>query len=520
MARKNEIPKLFDNQYTKAKQAKFERIKELGKTPYPNSSKIDKRTILAKDFLEKYSHIQDEVGDTNVSETMVGRVKLHRDMGKAGFLNIVDPSGNIQGFISRDESEDFAFFKKGCLDTGDIVSMTGFPFMTKTGELTLRILKFSIVAKSTATPIGKHAGLQDEETKYRKRYLDMISNEDVLEKLITRSKIESIISTFFVKKDFLSVRTPMLNSIPGGANARPFVTFHNALDAERYLRIAPELYLKRLVVGGMEKVFEMNQCFRNEGVDATHNPEFTSIEFYEAYATYKEHMKMIEKLFKKIYRKVKGNKDYILDYSRAEVLNDQEEVVTPAIDMSIDLNEWNRIPFREALITIGNIPEDVIDDVEPLSMYLREQGSEKANGTLPLGKLWEIAFDDFVEDKLINPTFITEYPADISPLARRMDKNPSLTERFELFVAGRELANGFNELNDPFDQYERFEAQVNGKDLDDEDDESMHMDEDFIEALMNAMPPTAGTGIGIDRLVMLFTNSHTIRDIIAFPAMK
>jgi len=490
---------LFKNQYTQARVDKANRVIESGENPFPNAKGIS-RTITASEFLSQHENTEE---NKEVVETLIGRVSLHRKMGRSGFINIIDPSGKIQGFSSLENTSNYEVFQKH-IDIGDIVSITGYPFKTKTGETTVKIQKISVVAKSVAPPVGKHAGLTDEETKYRKRYLDMIANPEVKDNLVTRSLIISTIRKFMDSREFNEVETPTLNAIPGGANARPFITFHNAMGVERYLRIAPELYLKRLVVGGMEKVFEIGKNFRNEGVDATHNPEFTSIEFYEAYATYKQHMKMIEKMFKKVYRKVFGNKEYILPYG----------------DLEINLNNWNRVPFKEALISIGGLPEDILNDKDALATYLKEQGSEKANSEMPLGKLWEIGFDDFVEEKLVDPTFITEYPADISPLARRMDKNPDLTERFELFVAGRELANGFNELNDPFDQFKRFQAQVDGKDLEDEDDESMHMDEDFIEALMNGMPPSAGTGIGIDRLVMLFTNSHTIRDIIAFPAMK
>lgn len=490
---------LFNNQYTGAKVDKMHRIIDAGSNPFPNSKGIE-RSILAADFNEQYKNAE---GDSEISVTLIGRVKLHRKQGKSGFINLTDPSGSVQGFASLDDTKNYDVFKLH-IDVGDIVMIEGYPFTTNTSETTVKIRKIKVVTKSTGTPIGKHVGLQDEETKFRKRYLDMIANPDVKDKLVVRSQVISTIRRFMEKKGFNEVETPTLNPIPGGANARPFITFHNALDAERYLRIAPELYLKRLVVGGMEKVFEIGKNFRNEGVDATHNPEFTSIEFYEAYSTYKQHMKMTEKLFKKIYRKVFGNEDYILPYG----------------EDTIDLNDWKKITFRDSLISIGGVPEEVVDDADSLTAYLLQQGAEKANSTMPLGKLWEIAFDEFVEEKLVNPTFIIDYPADISPLARRKDKNPDLTERFELFVAGRELANGFNELNNPFDQYERFVSQVEGKDLEDEDDESMHMDKDFVEALMHGMPPSAGTGIGIDRLVMLFTNSHTIREVIAFPAMK
>ena len=306
---------LFKNQYTGAKQQKIQRIKDFGDTPFPNSNSIKKRTILASDFNEQF---KDVVEDVNVKHTLVGRIKLHRKGGKSGFINIVDDSGIVQGFASIEDTKNYDVFKLH-LDVGDIVSMTGHPFKTNTGEITLKIKKINVVAKSTGTPIGKHAGLQDDETKYRKRYLDMIANEEVRKKLMIRSMIITIIRKFMDKNDIIEVETPMMHPTAGGANAKPFITYHNAMDVERFLRIAPELYLKRLVVGGMENVFEINRNFRNEGVDATHNPEFTSIEFYQAYKTYEDHMKMTEKMFKKIYRKIFDNKDYILPYGDLEI---------------------------------------------------------------------------------------------------------------------------------------------------------------------------------------------------------
>ena len=356
-----------------------------------------------------------------------------------------------------------------------------------------------MVVKTTDEPVGKN-GLSDEETLVRQRYLDLLHNEGQLDKLRVRSNVISTIRKFFEKRDFAEVETPILNPIPGGANAKPFITHHNALDVDRYLRIAPELYLKKLLVGGFEKVFEIGKNFRNEGIDATHNPEFTVIELYETYVSYEKHMKMIEKMFKKILKK--------LDMDMNHTYGEKE----------VDFNNWSKITFRDSLLTIGDIPVDVIDEPEQLSNYLREvHGLNKANATMKLGQLWTIAFDELVEENLINPTFITEYPSDISPLARKMDSNPQFCERYELFICGMELANGFNEMNNPMDQYMAFKAQVDGKDS---DDEAMHMDVDYIHALQAGLPPCAGTGIGIDRLVMLLTNSTKIKDVIAFPATR
>jgi len=503
MAQNKKHP-LFNDQYFQAAEMRKGRLVEMNIDPYPVGSKNLRRTHTCESFNEEFDYINADNVDKEIKVRLSGKIVLWRNNGKMIFGNIQDVSDKrAQVFFSVSDTENYDLPKK-TMTAGDIISVVGYPFRTQKGELTLKVTNATMASKAMTPPPEKFHGLQDEETKYRNRHLHMLSDPTVKQTLLTRAKIISIVRNFLNKKDFSEQETQVLQEIAGGANARPFITHHNSLGADRFLRIAPELQLKKLLIGGIEKVYELNKCYRNEGVDATHNPEFTSVEFYEAYATYKQHMKMIEKLFKKIYRKVLGDKEYMLPYG----------------ELTINLDNWQKIPFREALLTIGNIPEDIIDEVEPLSMYLREQGVDKANGTLPLGKLWEIAFDEFVEEKLIDPTFITEYPVDISPLARRNNKNPFLTDRFELFIAGRELANGFNELNDPVDQYNRFQAQVDGKDLDDEDDESMVMDLSFIKALMSGMPPAAGTGIGIDRLVMLFTNKASIRDVIAFPAMK
>lgn len=491
----------FCNQYSKAAQMRRDRLTDLGVSSYPSYTKKIKRTHLCETFNSTFEYVQDSEQETSV--TLTGKIVQWRNNGKLIFGNIEDISGRSQLFFSIGDTTNYQV-PKSTMTAGDIISVIGYPFRTEKGELTLKVTNATMVTKAMTPPPEKFHGLKDEETQIRKRYLHMLSDPSVRDTLTIRSKIISIIRNTFDKKDFLEMETMILQNTPGGANARPFLTHHNAMDAQRFLRISPELYLKQLIVGGFERVYEIGKLFRNEGVDSTHNPEFTSIEFYEAYATYEKHMKRIEKLFKKVYRRLNDNEDYILPYG----------------DLEIDLNDWRRIPFREALISIGNVPDDVIDTDNTLLLFLKEQGVQKANDTLSLGELWELAFDEFVEEKLINPVFITEYPADISPLARRMDNNDFLTERFELFIAGRELANGFNELNDPVDQYNRFLSQVEGKNLDDDDDESMHMDLNFVEALMNAMPPTAGTGIGIDRMVMLFTNKHSIRDVIAFPAVK
>lgn len=500
---------MFDNEYTKVRLEKANKITESGSHPYANASDIN-ITISNKDFFNHYSEkISPETPKENASDirqTVAGRVKLVRDMGKAGFIKIQDQSGMLQAFVSlADLGDNFEVFKR-MLDIGDILMITGYPFYTKTGELSIHAMEIRIVTKSLLPLPEKFHGLEDKETRYRKRYLDMIMN-DSADVFIKRSKIISGIRSFMEGYDFLEVETPMLNAIPGGANARPFETYHNALGVQRYLRIAPELYLKRMIVGGMERVFEIGKNFRNEGVDATHNPEFTSIEFYAAYQTHEDLMVWIENMIRTLIYKIHGN-------------DSGDGFISASLysygDMKIDFDSWTKISFRNALIEIGGVPADILDDRNKIIQYLADSNIEVKAG-VSLGKLWEELFDEFVEEKLISPTFITEYPTEISPLARRCDHNPDITERFELFIAGREIANGFNELNDPIDQYERFKAQVESKGS---DDEAMHMDHDFVEALMHGMPPTAGAGIGIDRLVMLLTNQHSIRDVIPFPAMK
>lgn len=484
---------LFKNQFTGARIQKINKIEESGLNPYGNSSSF----LPVSEITDAASFIQ---SDSELNCNLRGRIRLLRKMGKMEFITLEDIHGDkVQLVLTRDETEDYATVKS-FIDIMDIIEVSGYRFKTERGMISLKVKTLKVVTKSTAAPIGKHSGLQDEETKLRQRYLDMIANPEVKNTLIERSKMVSKIRRYFEDLGFLEVETPMLNAIPGGANARPFITHHNSMGVDRYLRIAPELYLKKLIVGGMQKVFEIGKNFRNEGVDATHNPEFTAIEFYESYASYEDHMDLIEKLLLQL-----------VTNTAAGVVNYQGK--------SIDFMNWKRVSFRDALIQLADIPEEIVDEPIPLAHYLVEQGInvKKANGTLPLGKLWEVAFDEYVEDKLIDPTFIIDYPADISPLARRKDDNPSLTERFELFIAGREIANGFNELNNPFDQYDRFKEQVKAKDS---DDESMHMDEDFVQALMVGMVPTAGCGIGIDRLIMLLTDSRSIRDVIAFPAVK
>jgi len=495
---------IFENQYIQERIKKTDRLREEGINPYPNH--IKKGTPSAS-FLKECDYVHnidaEEKKDESKRYRLTGRLKFIRIMGKASFAKIEDGDGLVQLYFNRDDLPEgyYNTVVKRLFEVGDIIEAVGYPFVTGTGELTLHCLEVNIVSKAISPLPEKFHGLQDQELRYRQRYLDMIVNPDVKETFIMRSKIVSSIRRFFEDKGFLEVETPMMHPIPGGANAKPFTTYHNALGVDRYLRIAPELYLKRLIVGGMEAVFEINRNFRNEGIDATHNPEFTSIEFYWAYHTYKELMEITEELFNYLFEKL--NLDKRLTYG----------------DMEIDFTiPFTKISWIDSIVELGEVPREIATDREKALAYLKERNI-KVDDNLTLGYLQAELFDEFVEAKLINPTFITDYPIDISPLARRSDSNPDITERFELFCAGKEIANGFSELNDPIDQYERFKAQVEAKETTG-DDEAMHMDTDFVKALSHGMTPTAGEGIGIDRLIMLLTNKHTIRDVLLFPAMR
>ena len=492
---------IFDNQYERLRIQKAKELKEAGVNPYGHGFKKEMKN---SEFLKKFAYVKEleEKKDESVEVTLSGRIKFLRLMGKAAFAKIEDESGVVQIYFSKDSLGDEWFKKvKKLIEVGDIIEAKGFPFVTKTGELTLHAKELNLVTKAIVPLPEKYHGLQDKELRYRQRYLDLIMNPDVKKVFFLRSRIVSLIRDFFEEHGFLEVETPMMHPIPGGANARPFVTHHHALGVDRYLRIAPELYLKRLIVGGFEAVFEINRNFRNEGMDATHNPEFTMIEFYWAYHTYEDLMRLTEELFDYLFEKLGLPK--VLPYGEHKI-----DFTTP----------FSKIKYKDAIIEIGGIDEDIVQSKEKIIEFLKKNKMEPENAQkMSLGQLQAELFDNFVEEKLINPTFITHFPIDISPLARRSDENPDIAERFELFIAGKEIANGFNELNDPLDQYERFKAQVAAKDV---DDEAMHMDEDFIKALGYGMPPTAGEGIGIDRLVMILTNQPTIKDVILFPAMR
>jgi len=432
---------------------------------------------------------------------IMGRMMSKRIMGQSSFANIKDESGKLQFFVNKKKlSEDeFKLFKDS--DIGDIVYVEGFLFKTKTGELTINCNRFEVITKSLRPLPEKFHGLTDQEIKYRKRYLDLICNESTWKTFNDRFKIIKEIRNFFDSKDYIEVETPMMQKIPGGATARPFITHHNALDIDLFMRIAPELYLKRLIVGGFDKIYEINRNFRNEGISSKHNPEFTMIEFYQTYSTYVDMMKLTEELLKDIVNKV--NETLVIDYQGTK----------------LDFGKpFKKVTLKNSILELTkNISLESIDDSQKLKSFCNTNDIDTYN-LKSVGEIQFAIFEKIVEPNLIEPTFITEYPIEVSPLARANDENHNIADRFEFFIMGKEIANGFSELNDPEDQKKRFEKQVKLKNSG--DDEAMLFDGDYIEALEYGMPPTAGEGIGIDRLVMILTNSPSIRDVLLFPLMR
>ena len=459
------------NNELKTRREKLAALREQG-VAFPNDFRRDHTSDqLHAEFDAKDN---DELASLNVEVAVAGRMMTRRVMGKASFVTLQDVGGRIQLYVARDDLPEGVYneqFKKW--DLGDIIAARGKLFKTQTGELSIHCTELRLLTKALRPLPDKFHGLQDQEVRYRQRYLDLIANEESRHTFRIRSQILATMRQFMVARGFMEVETPMMQVIPGGASARPFITHHNALDLDMYLRIAPELYLKRLVVGGFERVFEINRNFRNEGISVRHNPEFTMMELYMAYADYKDLIELTESLFRTLAQTVLG---------KTEV---------PYGDQVFDFGKpFEKLTMREAIKK--HRPETNMADLDN--------------------------FDEVAEAHLIQPTFITEYPAEVSPLARRNDVNPEITDRFEFFIGGREIGNGFSELNDAEDQAQRFQDQVNAKAAG--DDEAMFYDEDYVTALEYGLPPTAGLGIGIDRMVMLFTNSHTIRDVILFPAMR
>ncbi len=486
------------NKVIEQRLKKLDELRKLGINPYSNTFKPKHHVA---EILDKYSgKSNEELEKEKPFFSVAGRIMALRSFGKSVFAHIQDEKGKIQIYFRKDilGNDLFRLVKK--LDIGDIIGVEGEGFRTKTGEFTILVKNFQLLTKSLRPLPEKYHGLKNVEIRYRQRYVDLIVNQEVRKLFITRSKIIQSIRNFLVARDFLEVETPMMQVIPGGATAKPFKTYHNALGMELFLRIAPELYLKRLLVGGFERVFEINRNFRNEGISIQHNPEFTMLEFYQAYATYEDLMDLTEELFQTVAREVLG--DTVIEYQ----------------GNSINLESpWKRITLSDALVEIGKQDPAILKD---------EQAARKAAKDLDIqtdkyeghGKLLTKIFDLTVEPKLVQPTFITHYPIEVSPLSRRNEQDPSVTDRFELFIAGREMANAFSELNDPIDQRERFLKQVEARKAGDE--EAHLMDEDFIRALEYGMPPAAGEGIGIDRLVMLFTDSPSIREVILFPLLR
>jgi len=487
-----------ENQIIAERRAKLAEIRQAGNA-FPNTFRRDH---LAAELHQQFGEFSKEkLEERSITAKVAGRMVLKRVMGKASFATIQDMNGRIQLYISDDHTGEtvHAAFKHH--DLGDILGAQGTLFKTKTGELSIRVTDLRLLTKSLRPLPEKFHGLTDQEQKYRQRYLDLITNEDTRKVFTIRSKIIQAMREFFVVRDYLEVETPMMHPIPGGATARPFSTHHNALDMALYLRIAPELYLKRLVVGGMEKVFEINRNFRNEGISTRHNPEFTMLEFYEAYQDFTYLMDFTEKLLANVAEKVLGTTQ--ITYQGREI-----DLAKPFMRLTITQAIQKFHP--EYSDTQLKDRDFLINKLQALGIHYNSHDG--------IGGLQLSLFDETTEHLLFEPTFIVDYPAEVSPLARRNDCNAEITDRFELYIAGREIANGFSELNDPEDQAARFQEQVKAKDAGDA--EAMHYDADYIRALEYGLPPTAGEGIGIDRLVMLLTDSPSIRDVILFPQLR
>ena len=474
-----------ENNLFEVRKEKLKKLRKQGRD-YPNSFR---RNELAKELIKEYSDLsKDDLENKSISVKVAGRIMLRRLMGKASFTTIQDMSAQIQLYLREDTLSNYDDFKTW--DIGDIIGVEGELFKTNTGELSIKVTEAILLTKSLKPLPEKHQGLVDVEQRYRKRYLDLLVNEEAREVFLARSKIISETRNYFDSSGFIEVETPMMHSIPGGAAAKPFVTHHNALGMDLYLRVAPELYLKRLVVGGFEKVYEINRNFRNEGLSTKHNPEFTMLEFYTAYEDYEFQMDFVEALIKHLSN---------LEQSKRSI------------------KKFKRVSFDEALTKNTSLNKKDLDDIDSLRKFAKALKIENFK-TLSIGKLKAEIFESVVEDKLSEPTFIYKYPLEISPLSRKSEGDEGYVDRFELFIDGKEIANGFSELNDPEDQLERFKMQMEDKEKGDE--EAMEMDLDYIEALEYGLAPCAGVGIGLDRLVMLLTGIDSIRDVILFPQLK
>lgn len=478
---------------------KLKQIAELGYDPYPT---YYRNTHSIVDLVNEFSpKTAEELEHTNTKIRVAGRVLTNRPFGKAGFITLSDGEGQIQLYAKKDRlpERDFQLYK--LLDIGDFIGVEGTMFRTKTGELTVLAGEITFLAKCFLPLPEKWHGLQDVEIRYRRRYVDLVVNREVRDVFVKRSQIVRELRRFLDERGYLEVETPILHPIAGGALAKPFKTRHNALDMQLYLRIAPELYLKRLIVGGLNRVYDLNRIFRNEGISTRHNPEFTMIEFYQAYSNYTDLMDLTEQMLTSIVETVCGSK--IIAYD----------------DQQIDFGKWTRLTMKEAIVKFcpEKIEEEVLKD-RPAVERLLEQLHADFDPRMPLGSLMGLLFESVAEEHLVQPAFIYDYPIELSPLSKQKASDPSLVERFELYIGGMEIANGYSELNDPIDQRERFLSQLQARERGDE--EAHEMDDDYIRALSYGMPPTAGEGIGVDRLTMLLTNSTSIRDVILFPHLR
>ena len=478
---------------------KLEELREAGVDPYPNDQRVGWTAAAAREAAGSRSH--EELAANPVPVDIAGRILALRRFGKAAFAVLSDRSGRLQAYLKKDNlgEAEYDRFQKS-VDVGDILWVEGNLFVTKTGELTVDARRFRLLTKAIRPLPEKWHGLSDVETRYRQRYVDLIVNEEVRGIFVKRNRIISFLREYLSKRDFLEVETPMMQPVAGGATAKPFITHHNALDMDLYFRIAPELYLKRLLVGGLERVFEINRNFRNEGIDTQHNPEFTMLEFYQAYATFEDLMTLTEDMFSSLAKELNG--DMKFQY--------QGKVVdfTPP---------WERITVAQAVARYGEVPEEKLSEEGFLRGMAKELHVPNAETASP-GDLLAALYEEVAERRIEGPAFVTEYPIEVSPLSRRNDRRPHIVDRFELIVRGREIANAFSELNDPADQKGRFEEQLRRRERGDE--EAHFLDADYIRALEYGMPPAAGEGIGIDRLVMLLTDSPSIREVILFPQLR
>ena len=489
----NQEQELDMNQLMKVRREKLQKLQEEGKNPF-EITKFN-RTHTSKQIKDNYEELEGK------DVTVAGRIMAKRIMGKASFCHIQDSEGRIQSYVSINElgEESYKAFKED--DIGDIIGITGFVFKTKTGEISIHAKEVTLLTKSLRPLPEKFHGLKDTDLRYRQRYVDLIVNPEVRETFIKRAEIIKEIRKFMDSQGYMEVETPMLTTVATGDAARPFITHHNTLDLEMYLRIAPELNLKRLIVGGFDKVFEIGKNFRNEGMDIKHNPEFTNMEFYSAFEDYNDMMKMAENLISTVAQNTLGTTT--INYEGQEIN------LAPS---------WKRITMIDAIKEVTGVDFNTINTDEEAQTIAKEKGVQYEDIKNTRGHIINEFFETFVEETLIQPTFIMDYPVEVSPLTKRKREDKRLVERFELFIGGREYGNAYSELNDPIDQYERFVKQVEAKEKGDE--EAGGMDEDFVNALEIGLPPTGGMGIGLDRLIMLLTNSSSIRDVLFFPTMK